>query len=132
MIILDSSVWIAYWNKNDNQHEKAEKVFSKIDNKVVLTEYLVLEICSVLSLRVNKKIADKFLDFALSNSDIELFLSDENHFTGTIKNFNKNKTGKLSFVDCSLLYLSKFYEVITFDRGLKREIEKMSKNVRGR
>jgi predicted nucleic acid-binding protein len=127
MIILDSNIWIAYWSKNDTQHMKAEKVFENLNDRIVLPEYLVVEICSVLSLRVSKKMADKFLDFSLNNNETELLLSDEMLFSGSAEVFEKTKTGKLSFVDCSLVYLSNFYEVLTFDKLLQKEIGKKKK-----
>jgi predicted nucleic acid-binding protein len=120
MVILDSNIWIAFLNKGDGQHEKAERVFEKIDKKLILPEYLVVEICSVLALRVDKKAADKFIDFVLDNNDIEILLSNEDFFTGSWKVFKETKTAKLSFIDCSLLHLSNFYEVITFDKSLQK------------
>lgn len=125
MIILDSNVWIAFLSKTDSQHEKAENVFAELDSeKIVLPEYLFVEICSVLSMRVNKKTANAFIDFVSDNNDINIFLSDEAYFAGSTKIFQEMKTGKLSFVDCSLLYLSDFYDVLTFDKLLQKEIER--------
>ncbi|MFA5986030.1 MAG: type II toxin-antitoxin system VapC family toxin [Parcubacteria group bacterium] len=126
MRILDSNIWIAYLSKADNQHKKAKEIFENVDEKIVLPEYLLAEICSVLSLRVNKKTADKFLRFALDNNEIEIILSDNVFFVGTVSVFQEMKTNKLSFVDCSLLYLTKFYHVQTFDKALLREINKIT------
>lgn len=125
MIILDSNVWIAYLSKIDSQHEKAEKLFAKLDEEVALPEYLVGEICSVLALRAGKQIADRFLDFISDNSSLEIILSDKELFLGSIGVFQKMKTNKLSFVDCSLIYLADFYKILTFDKLLKKTIKKI-------
>jgi predicted nucleic acid-binding protein len=127
MLIIDSCVWIAYFNLNDSQHQKAQNVFAKIKDGVVLTEYLIVEIASVLALRSNKENADKFLEFAQNNKDIDVILSDKSFFTRTVETFKNTGNNKLSFVDCSLLMLSEHNEVITFDKAL---IDQMSEEKR--
>ena len=47
MIILDSNIWIAYLNKNDNQHNKAVSFFDKIKENILITEYIILEVATV-------------------------------------------------------------------------------------
>jgi predicted nucleic acid-binding protein len=123
MIILDSNIWIAYLNKNDSQHRKAVSIFSKIKEDVLVTEYIILEVATVLSMRVDKKIADNFINLIRSNQDIEVFSSSENFFNKTLGYFLEYQKGNLSFVDISLLALSKNYQVFTFDEDLKKEIK---------
>ena len=120
MTILDSDVWIAYFNTNDSQHLKARKVFEKISDKIILTEYNILEISSVLLLRASKAVADSFLDIVLNNADIAVLASNEHFFNRVIKRFLEFKKSSLSFVDVSLVVLSKEYEVVTFDEKLKK------------
>ncbi|MFH1191887.1 MAG: type II toxin-antitoxin system VapC family toxin [bacterium] len=125
MIILDSNIWIAFFNTNDTQHKKAEKVLENADGKIIITEYIILEVSSVLLFKVNKNVANKFIEIILNNKDVEILLSDEFFFKGTLDCFQNEKTGKLSFIDASLLYLSEIHRVFTFDKKLKKEIRKM-------
>ncbi len=122
MIILDSNVWIAFLDKSDSQHKQAEKIFNELKQKIIITEYIILEVCSVLSLKVNKKVADSFIEMAFNNRDIEVLLSDEHFFKETTKLFLNCLYTHLSFADISLLYLSNFYNVITFDKELQKAI----------
>jgi len=127
-IVLDSCVWIAYLNKGDSQNKKAEKVLDGIKGKIVLPEYIILEVCSVLSMRVSKETANKFLKLALNNKDIYLLISSENLFYDTTQKFIKNTKKNLSFTDISLICLNKSFKVITFDKELKKELERKSKS----
>lgn len=127
MVILDSSVWIAFLNKKDAQHKKAEKIFISISGVVAITEYVILEVCSVLAMRVGKKEADGFVDMVFQNKDVKILFSSPLFFMSTIgvfKDFGKNK---LSFVDCSLLHLSSEYEVVTLDKSLGSAVKKLKK-----
>lgn len=125
MLILDSNVWIAYLNKDDSLHPKAQKTLQPIiekDQQIILPEYIILEICSILLIKVNKLSADNFLNFVLNNQNIKILYSDVVFFTKLVS-FFKNQTSKqLSFVDIALLYLSKSYPVITFDKKLEKAI----------
>ena len=75
-------------------------------------------------MRIDKKTADSFIDFVTNNQDIEVMSSSDEFFKKTLDFFLKYKNGNLSFVDVSLLMLSKKFQVFTFDRNLEREIVK--------
>lgn len=126
MIILDSNVWVAYLNKNDSQHKKAEEIFSHLTAGLAVPEYVILEVCSVLTLKANKSIADKFLEFITDNQDIEILFSNHVFFTGVIVCFKNTSQQKLSFTDIALVYLSKTHKVITFDKQLEKAIKQAS------
>ncbi len=121
MQILDSNIWIAFLNKNDSQHKKAENIFSRLNAKILLPEYIVLEVCSVLNQKVSKKTADLFLKIAFLNKDVKILPSED--FVETVSLFIERKDGKLSFVDVLLLYLSEKNEIISFDKDLKKAIK---------
>ncbi len=125
MIILDSNVWVAFFNKADNQHKKAIKILK--DNRVglVVTEYILLETSSVLCLRAGKEVADKFLTMMTNNRDIKILPSDKILLDKIVKKFLDHKTKYLSFVDVSLVHFSKQYKIITFDKKLEKEIKSL-------
>jgi len=87
----------------------------------VLPEYVVLEVCSVIAKKVNKKTADIFLEMAFSNNDIDVLQSNDLFETTDL--FISRKDGKLSFVDVFLLHLSDEYEIITLDKDLEKAIK---------
>lgn len=128
MIILDSNIWIAFLHKKDNQNKKAEKIITSLSGGIAITEYIILEVSSVLAIKAGKNIADKFIEFVLDNSDIQLLLSNNNFFHDTIRLFVKMRNDKLSFVDVSLLNLSNVYNIITFDQNLEESISKFLKS----
>ena len=123
MTILDSNVWIAYFNKNDSLHEKAVKIFSTVKN-IAITEYIVAETATVILNKADRKTANKFLEIILDNSDITILHSDKRFFEETARTFTEIISGKLSFIDISLLFLSKKYKIITFDEKLEKIIKK--------
>ena len=119
MIILDSNVWIAFFHKNDNQHKKAEKIIKELNAKIIIPEYIITEIASILCFKADKKIAVIFLNSVLDNDDIEILLSNEIIFNNTVNNFIDDSGNKLSFIDTTLLCLSKKYKIVTCDKNLQ-------------
>ena len=122
MTILDSNIWIAFFHKNDNQHKKAEKIIKELNTKIIIPEYIITEIASILCFKADKKIAVIFLNSVLDNDDIEILLSNEIIFNNTVNNFIDDSGNKLSFIDTTLLCLSKKYKIITFDKNLQKAI----------
>ncbi len=124
-VLLDSSVWVAYINPHDSQHGKALKLFEELDIEVfVIPEYVLLETLSIIQMRVGKKYANNFLKFA--KSEYAIILESTMYFKQTLDIF-PNYDKKLSFVDLALVYLSKYYEVITFDKNLQKAIKDYAK-----
>lgn len=124
MIIFDSNVWVAFFNKEDSQNKKALEIVIKEKDNIAITEYIILEVSSILALKAEKNIADKFLEFILNNNNIKVLLSSNDFFYNTVENFIKTESKKLSFVDISLLYLSNTCQIITFDKDLAKIIKK--------
>ncbi|NCF75149.1 MAG: PIN domain-containing protein [Xanthomonadaceae bacterium] len=127
MIILDSNVWISYLDQNDNQHKKAQKIMDEIDCNIIVPEYVIIEVCTVLLRKTNKKIANGFIEIAFDNQNTEVLFCDEYFFNLFVNNFKNIQNKNLSFIDTTLLYLSKNYQVITFDKNLEKAIKKLNK-----
>jgi len=124
MKTFDSNIWIAYFHEGDSQHKKALELFKSSKYPIAISEYVIVETCNILLSKATKKIADLFLQFVLDNEDIVLFLSDESLFSETVSCFRSTEGKNLSFVDISLLCLSKECEIVTFDRKLNQELKK--------
>ena len=122
MTIFDSNIWIAYLNKSDSTHKQAVKLFQKTDIKdILITEYLLLEIVTVLKQIQGHKFAQKFIQLIIDNNIP--FLESKHFYPQTILLFQSLEENKLSFVDVSLLHLSEKYKVKTFDKDLQKMIK---------
>lgn len=119
-IILDSNVWLAYFIEDDSQHDKAVVVFSNITETILMPEYVLLEVSTLLR---SKKHNVKAVDFCRKMiTNRETFLHSMPLVGETADTFCK-RNDKLSFVDTALLVLSKEYTVITFDKALQKAIK---------
>lgn len=123
MIIPDSNIWIGYFYNEDPHHIASQKLLSEyaLEN-IVVTEYIILEVTTVLKQKKGHGLACAFLDF-IDEFEIEVLESDI-FYTKTIRLFISLKEKHLSFVDTSLLYLSKKYMVVTFDKHLSKLIKR--------
>lgn len=122
MLVLDSCIWIAFWNTTDSQHEKAVDLFSSNDEEVLLPEYILVEVLNVLLLKANKKAADLWLKKILNSEWVRILPSTPNLLKENLDYFLKNKHSKLSFIDQSLVILSRKYQVLTFDKELAKNL----------
>lgn len=122
-LILDTNVWIAYLEQADSQHEKALSIFDLIDQKIWIPEYVLVEILNFLVIKIDKNRADEVLTMFFHNKDIEIIWNSEEFRAQLLSFFVSNKIEKLSFVDQSLLFMSKRYRVVTFDRELAKLIK---------
>ena len=125
-IILDSSVWIAYFYKEDNQHTKAVSAMAKITTHILIPEYVLLEVVTLLRQKGYNDTACQFMAEVTKDND-RLLIHGEEYFTDTVSLFRAAKNSKLSFVDTALLVLSQKYTVVTFDTVLNREIMKVKR-----
>jgi len=117
-IILDSNVWIAFLNKDDSQNAKASELFTKISiEKVLLTEYIILEVATIIKQKRGQEFANRFLLNFTNGTQLKILYSAE-FYQQTIKLFISSSQNKLSFVDTSLVVLSDKYKIISFDKEL--------------
>lgn len=125
MTILDSNVWIGLYHRQDSQHTKSKKIFSSLTEKILIPEYIILEVCSVLLLKSNKETADTFLERVIDSEEVEVALSNEPFFFDTVETFQNYAKQDLSFTDCALLLLSRSHTIVTFDERLARAIKRI-------
>lgn len=123
MLICDSNVWIALFNKSDANHEKALLVFDKkTSTNFFVTDSCMIEVVNVLNKKGGKDLADNFLTIITDNKDIDIFYSDKDFTDSVISFYQTHNLSKLSFVDQCLLYLSQDHPIITFDKELEKAI----------
>ncbi len=125
MIVLDSNIWIAAFHSTDSLHKKALDLFSQIEKEhILLPEYVLIETANVLMIRAKKSVAQYFIQSTANNTDIHLLVSSKELLYETSDLFTKTKPrNNFSFVDTALLYLSKSYTVLTFDKKLEKSIK---------
>ncbi len=124
VVIFDSNIWIGYLDRDDSSHAKCVEIVSKNKEKVLVPEYVMLEVVTVLVRKRGKEIADKFIDFIINNQDTWLEPSTKDTFIKSLIFFQDNDYSSLSFVDQTLLFLSKDYKVITLDKNLSSVLVK--------
>ncbi len=124
MIIVDSSVWIARLNDKDSQHARAKDVFASLEgSRVLVPEYIAIEVCTILARKEGKDKADVFIDMVRDNEDIEYYGAGLQFFHEVLQHFRARADDGLSFTDVALLRLSRKFSVITFDRALQKALE---------
>lgn len=124
--IFDSNIWIARLDHSDSQNKKATEVFDKLNSKLLLTTFLISEICTILQFKAGKERSDFFLNFIKENKDIQIL--EDFDFSELLDFYLQNNFKKLSFVDRSLLLLSKGFEIVTFDKDLEKALKNYLKN----
>ena len=126
--LLDSNVWIARLNREDSQHAKAAAVFEEMKEQervIILPEYVIVEVCTIVAMRSGKVAVGNFLRTARDNALVTILPSSPPFLEQVMDLFVERKDKHLSFVDVSLLVLSRSYTVLTFDRTLEKEIKKI-------
>ena len=123
-IIPDTNVWVAYLDQDDALHHEATKVFANFNDQdhVLVTEYVLLETTTVLANNAGKEHADMFLEIISHNKDIDVLPSTPLDLKRFINEYQHLSVRSLSFVDVSLIVLSKDMQVITFDKKLEKKL----------
>ncbi len=124
MNIIDSSLIISYFRKEEENHANAVEWIEKLSNRAI-TDYILLEVATVLLFKEGKEIASRAIDILVKNKDIEFIRLTNDELQETIKRFQKQNKN-LSFVDISLLVLedSRGMNICTFDKKLLKESKK--------
>ena len=117
MELIDTSVFVAYFNEDDELHEQA---LGKDYSDGATNSLVLCEVANVLEKRLkDKKMAVHCLKQLMEK--VKLVALPEEQIMETIGAFDKHY-GKLSFTDCSLLVQAKNLKagLITFDEKLKK------------
>lgn len=125
MILVDSSVIVAYADTRDENHEKATKVIEEIERGIhgspVITDHIFGEVVTVAlikskDLKRTVKLGKKLL------SATEFIIIDELLFERAWELFEGQKDIKFSFTDCTTLAVSEMRgisRVATFDKDFR-------------
>lgn len=123
--LVDACVWIAYLDKSDSLHSKANKVISKkiTSGSLVLTDFIIQEVLTIFLYKNNSAYVEEFLHLLQSDDRLEILSIDTtflNELVGFIQ--NQNYQPKISLTDWSILFLGSEFdlEILTFDKQLDR------------
>lgn len=123
MVVLDTNIWYAHLSKDDYRHAKAEKLFDAIDDDILIPEYVLSELCTLLARKKRKDAANQFIEVAENNEHIELLPSSPQFFSEVRTFFQSIQSSRLSFVDVALIVLSRSFRVHTFDATLYKRLK---------
>lgn len=123
-IIIDSSVIVSFFNKDDGNFKKALKYNEYFKMDQWMPDIVFYESLTVLKTKIkNKECLDRFIAYATESSQVMIRLFYEDN-KDVLRTFTHDTSGKLSYVDALLVHLSRKYQVLTFDEDLKKEIRK--------
>lgn len=120
-VFLDSNFLIAVFNTSDSNHKKAQQLsisMTKLDTKLYISNYILLEVLTVLSQRVNREIAVEVGERLLNSENVELTHINEELNNRSLEIFKEIQTKNMSVVDCSILAVLNYVgikQLLTFD-----------------
>lgn len=97
---VDTSAWIAHFDKDDDFHEDAESFFRK--KPLMVTSNIVIhETIAHLQARINKNLALTAGKLLFNDALVQLIIIDRNQ---EVRAWNEYvvQSKKISFVDCSI------------------------------
>ncbi len=123
-VFIDTSVFVAYYNKRDVHHERAVSILKEIDagkhGKVFTSDYVFDEAVTVVLVRTKSVEKAIKLGEHLLKSDIDLLKVNSYVFREAWDLFKKVK---MSFTDCTNIVFMKIFgigKIATFDEGFKK------------
>lgn len=122
-IIIDTNVWVSFFNEEDSNHAKSLKYKDLYFSEQTMPDLIFYESLTIFKNKVkNYTLLDRFKTFAAESRQVVIRLFYENNIDVLKLFINENKDG-LSYVDALLLYLSKDYHILTFDENLRKRIK---------
>ena len=115
-IFVDSNYLIALSNPNDSLHDIAIRLSDKLlkeNTNLFISNYVFLEIVTVLTQRVNKEIALITGTELLQNRQVEIIHITKNLQQKSWEIFKMINKKNISFVDCSCIAVMEFENIST-------------------
>lgn len=125
-IFIDTSLLVSYYNKKDENHEKALKIMPEILNesfgKVFVSDYIFDEVVTVALVRTKSHENAKLIGSDLLNANMLYLKVNENIFMAAWKYFLEK--APMSFTDFTIIAMIKAYKIdylATFDKILAKQ-----------
>ncbi|MCX5810137.1 MAG: PIN domain-containing protein [Proteobacteria bacterium] len=136
-VFVDTSAWVAYFDKKDTNHESALKMWQQLkQEKTILctTDYILDEMLTLLKIRANSDAALIAVNAIIQSPSTEVIWIKEKLFMGALKLFEKYNDQRFSFTDCisfEVMKTSNIQKAFAFDLDfLKAGFETIAKTVR--
>lgn len=123
-LLLDSDVLIGFFYVQDPHHQAAGQLIQSLKRektRFVITQYTISEVATVLSHKVNQKLAQKFLETAAHLPTIYI---PEEVFNQGLQLFAKQQKKGNSVVDCINVVALKKYRltaICSFDKAYEKQ-----------
>lgn len=120
-IFVDSNFFVALFNPEDSQHQKAKTIsakFPKSDFSFIISNYIFLEITTVLSQRIGREVSILTGKYLLDTAEIEIIHINTILHERSWQIFQQIKKKDMGLIDASNLAIMATEEVrdlLTFD-----------------
>jgi predicted nucleic acid-binding protein len=127
-LLFDTSFLVALFFDKDSLHAQAKKESYLLETLRVLPDFIISETATVLRNKVTNEESINFVNIFTDAQNVEV-KSFSLEFQSFCQEFTLSENKNLSFIDASLLALHKTgkYRVVTFDKNLKKLIDKFDK-----
>jgi predicted nucleic acid-binding protein len=126
VILLDSSVIVAYHHRGDSHHGRAAEILGAVFGgewgAPLVPEYVVNEVLTVVLARTGLGVARRAGRHLLQAVDLEI-VPCMRYMHRALEIFGAQRSRQLSFTDCTIVAISRsegIEHVATFDRALGR------------
>lgn len=102
-LILDTSIIYALFNKKDLMHSFIIEKLSMWDGIIKINDYIIDELLTLISSRINKKEAIIIGNKLFSENLLIIDFIDQEGFQNAFKIFSKYNDKNLSFTDCIII-----------------------------
>ena len=128
-IFVDSNVFIGFLNEDDALYKRALKLWDYLKKeryKVVVSNFIISEVVTVVSQRVDKKTAIEFAVTMYENEEQEVSIirSDERIELKTLDYLRRITSKNVSFVDASILAIldiCHIQKLASFDKVFQKQ-----------
>ncbi len=122
-IIVDTNIWVALFNEHDSDHKRVVKYIDLLGEEQIMPDLIFYETLTVLRNKSeDNDPLETFIEFTTKAQLVTIRLFYENNSDILTLFINEHKDG-LSYIDTLLLFLSKEYHILTFDKKLKKRIK---------
>ena len=118
VVFADTSFYQALLSKRDNQHDHARETLAQLDAGIVTTEYVFIELGSLMSYGPARGLFVRLLQHARNDSFTELVPASAEIFNAGFTLFADRPDKNWSLVDCisfQLMRQRRIQDVLTYD-----------------
>jgi uncharacterized protein len=99
-LLADTSFYVALLNPTDKWHSKARAISEELDSRVIVTEYVLLELGSALSRRKDRPLYLQVLHQLEDDRDTEIVPASQELFRRRLALFSRHRDKDWSLIDC--------------------------------